>query len=354
MRATFGFLCLVWATFSGWAAPETPRTHPPVWAFYYAWYDTPAGPKARWSFWADKAVAGQATRWRIPAHPLAGAYDSTDTATTAWHLRLADAAGIDALLVSWWGEANSSGQAFETVILPAAAPTQVKVALNCELAQFHNDVLKLVEQLSGVLRRTKDHPSYLRVDGRPVVYIYQVPFAPKLTPATFTQLRTEVEKRVGPVWWAMDKIAYQKGSYGVPAAWLQTPGIDAIGFYGTFSVKRISTEAELTPFFRNYAAEVRRTSCKLLLPMHPALDNSRIQPDTAYVIKGLEGATLQSYHRAALAAGADILLLTSFNEWPEGTMVEPSADWPDPHQYLRLIAGWKGKTFVPPALPVKK
>ena len=235
-------------------AAESVPPHPPVWAFYYAWYDTPAGPKARWSFWADKQEAGKATRWLSPAQPLIGAYDSTHVATTAWHLQLADAAGIDAFLVSWWGGANTSGQAFETVILPAAAKTKVKVALNCELAQFHAEVPKLAEQLSGILLRTKGHPGYLHVDGRPVVYLYQVPFAPKLTPATFTQLRTAVEKRAGPVWWAMDKIAYQKGSYGVPAAWRQTPGIDALGFYGTFSVKRISTEAELTPFFRNYAA----------------------------------------------------------------------------------------------------
>jgi hypothetical protein len=354
MRVALGFLCLLWVTLAGRAAPESSPPHPPVWAFYYAWYDTPAGPKASWSFWADKQVAGQPTRWRIPAQPLAGAYDSTDVATTAWHLQLADAAGIDALLVSWWGGANVSGQAFESVILPAAAKTKVQVALNCELAQFHADVLKLAEQLSGVLLRTKDHPGYLHVDGRPVVYLYQVPFAPKLTPATFTQLRTEVEKRVGPVWWAMDKIAYRQGAYGVPEAWRQTPGIDGFGFYGTFSVKRISTEAELTPFFRTYAGEVRQTSSKLLLPMHPALDNSRIQPESAYVIKGLEGATLQAYHRAALTAGADILLLTSFNEWPEGTMVEPSADWADPYQYLRMVSAWKGKAFVPPPLPVKK
>jgi hypothetical protein len=353
MRGGLHLLAFWFATAVGLTAAETAPPHPPVWAFYYAWYDTPAGPKARWSFWADKQDAGQPTRWRIPAQPLIDAYDSTDAATVAWHLQLADAAGIDAFLVSWWGGANSSGQAFESVILPAAAKTKVKVALNCELAQFHAEVLPLAEQLSGVLLRTKDQPGYLHVDGRPVVYLYQVPFAPKLTPASFTQLRAEVEKRVGPVWWALDKIAFQKGAHVLPAAWQKTAGIDAFGFYGTFSVKRISTEAELTPFFRTYAQGVRQTKAKLLLPLHPALDNGRIQPESAYVIPGQAGATLQGYHRSALSAGADVLLLTSFNEWPEGTMVEPSRDWKDPYQYLRIIAGWKGRSFVPPAKPGK-
>ena len=353
MPRVLRFFGLWLATIAGLSAAETAPPHPPVWAFYYAWYDTPAGPNGRWSFWADKQVAGQPTRWRIPAQPLVGAYDSTDAATVAWHLQLADAAGLDAFLVSWWGGANVSGQAFEKVILPAAAKTNVKVALNCELAQFHTEVPRLAEQLSAVLLRTKDQPGYLRRNGKPVVYLYQVPFAPNLTPATFTELRTAVEKQVGPLWWAMDKIAFQKGNYVLPTAWQQTAGIDAFGFYGTFSVKRISTEAELTPFFKHYAQGVRQTKAQLLLPMHPALDNSRIQPDSAYVIPGQAGATLQGYHQAALAAGADVLLLTSFNEWMEGTMVEPSADWPDPYQYLRIIAGWKGRTFVPPAKPAK-
>lgn len=353
MRPVLRFLALWLTTLAVLSAAETVPPHPPVWAFYYAWYDTPTGPRARWSFWADQQAAGQPIRWRIPAQPLAGAYDSTNAATVAWHLQLADAAGIDAWLVSWWGDANASGRAFEQVIVPAAAKTKVKVALNCELAQFHASIPRLAEQLSGVLLRTKDQPCYLRMDGRPVVYLYQVPFAPKLTPATFAELRAAVEKSTGPVWWALDKIAYHKGSYGVPEAWRQTEGLDAIGFYGTFSVKRISTEAELTPFFKAYAQEVRQTKAKLLLPMHPALDNSRIQPESAYVIPGRAGATLQGYHQAALAAGADVLLLTSFNEWPEGTMVEPSAEWPDPYQYLRIVAGWKGRAFQAPPAPGK-
>lgn len=336
------------------AFAEPPAAHPPVWAFYYAWYETPGGARGRWAFWAEPSAPAKPTRWRSPAQPLRGPYDSLDPLTTAWHLRLAEAAGIDALLVSWWGSANVSGQAFESTILPAAGRTKVKVALNCELAQFHAEADAFAAQLGDVLLRTKDHPAYLRMDGRPVVYLYQVPFAPKLTPQSFGQIRTAVERRVGPVWWALDKIAFREGTYGVPAAWRDTPGIDALGFYGTFSVKRISTEAELTPFFAAYARDVRQAGRKLLLPMHPALDNRRIQPEGSFVIPDREGGTLEGFHRAALAAGADVLLLTSFNEWPEGTMVEPSADWPDPYRYLRAIAGWKGLTFVPPEPPPSK
>jgi len=47
----------------------------------------------------------------------------------------------------------------------------------------------------------------------------------------------------------------------------------------------------------------------------------------------------------------DVVLLTSFNEWPETTVVEPSASWTDPYSYLKILAEWKGAAFTPPPLP---
>jgi hypothetical protein len=50
-------------------------------------------------------------------------------------------------------------------------------------------------------------------------------------------------------------------------------------------------------------------------------------------------------------ARADAILLTSFNEWPETTIVEPASSWSDPSLYLRILAEWKGVKFSPPPLP---
>jgi len=60
------------------------------------------------------------------------------------------------------------------------------------------------------------------------------------------------------------------------------------------------------------------------------------------------------YLRAITDAGADVALLTSFNEWPETTIVEPSSSWADPYQYLKILAEWKGVTFTAPPLPALK
>ena len=90
---------------------------------------------------------------------------------------------------------------------------------------------------------------------------------------------------------------------------------------------------------------------KAFLPAHPGHDNSGARPNDHFVMPRDDGATLRGYLRAATGADADVVLLTSFNEWPETTIVEPSSSWPDPYLYLKILAEWKGTNFTAPPLP---
>ena len=333
-------------------APQATEGKPSLWAVYYAWYETATGPHGRWSHWMDdKKPAGKPLP-KSKAQPLIGCYDSDDPAVVRWHIRLAKAAGIDAFLVSWWGGANLSGAAFEKVLLPVAAEEGFKVAMCSELAQFHQDVKLLTRQMADVLRRNKDSPAYLRVEGEPLVYLYQVPFAPKLTPATLAELRRGVETEVGAVYWMMDKIANPNArGLTFPDEWLKIPEIPMIGFYGTFSIKRVWKYTDIAPDYARLADQAHASGKKVFLPVHPGHDNSGFRPDDFFIIPREDGATLRGYLRAATDAGADVVLLTSFNEWPETTVVEPSSSWTDPYSYLKILAEWKGAAFTPPLLP---
>lgn len=342
------------ALFAGSVASAEPaaRERPALWAMYYAWYETATGPHGRWTHWTDAKTRSPHPRPKSRAHPLIGYYDSDDPAVVRWHIRLAKAAGIEAFLSSWWGAESRSGIAFEQVILPIAAQEGFKVALCSELAQFHRDVKVLTARMAAVLRRTRDNPAYLRIDGRPLVYLYQVPFDPKLTPETFGELRRGVEAEVGPVYWMMDKITNPHGrGLAFPAAWLAIPEIPMLGFYGTFSVKRIWTYDDLIPSYIRLVRQARAAGKKVFLPAHPGHDNSGFRPGDHFIIPRENGATLRGYLRAATEAGADVILLTSFNEWPETTIIEPSSSWSDPYRYLEIVAEWKGVSFVAPPLP---
>ncbi len=76
---------------------------------------------------------------------------------------------------------------------------------------------------------------------------------------------------------------------------------------------------------------------RVSLPDHPGHDNTHFSTN-GYVMLRRNGQTLSDYLRAATDAGTDHIMVTSWNEWPETTVVEPSSTWPNPYLYLKILA----------------
>lgn len=357
-------IAVVAAAAAGIAAAPALPARPTVLAAYYIWYADGSHPSAAWRHWTRPEVAAlhggdhPLARPGDPplasaAYPLAGLYSSRDPAVAEWHMRLARAAGIDAFLVSWWGRHQETDEVFAAVTLPAAERTGFKLALLDELAQFHHDDGAYAHGLAAALTRFKDSPAYLRIDDRPVVYLYQVAARPGLTPAAFALVRRRVEDRAGPVFWIVDKVAHDHASRRehsrkcIPADWLAVEGIDAFAMYSTFSHFRADRYDDLIAEYRHLAGQAHAAGRRIVLPVHPGHDNSRFSPDP-YRMPRRDGDTLRDYLRAATDAGADAVLVTSWNEWPETTVVEPASSWEDPYAALRILADWRGIPFEPP------
>ncbi len=107
---------------------------------------------------------------------------------------------------------------------------------------------------------------------------------------------------------------------------------------------------ELAGKYRHLAKLAHDAGKKMLLPVHPGHDNSHFVAEP-YAMPRRDGQTLRDYLRSATDAGADFIMVTSWNEWPESTVIEPSSSWPDPYLYLRILADWRGLTFTAPPLP---
>ncbi len=344
-----------------------PSRRPMLVANYYVWYRSvtdQAEPYAGWLRPTQKPLPPGTTKHGPPdepacasmAYPVAGLYDSRDAAVAEWHVKLAQAAGIEAFLVSWWDDHKERDKAWEEGIFAAAERCGFKVALLDERAQFHHDFDWYKDRLVKALGRFKDSRAYLRIEERPVVYLYQVAQTATLTPAKFVELKAHVEKVHGPVYWIVDKIAHDHAAAKagdqdrikrIPAEWLETPGIDCFGFYSAFSNFREHRYEGLAGKYRYMTGLAHTAGKKMLLPVHPGHDNSRFRDDP-YVMPRRDGQTLKDYLRAAEEAGADIIMVTSWNEWPETTVVEPSVTWKDPYRYLRILADWKGVAFSDP------
>jgi hypothetical protein len=352
------------------SAAEPTRQQPLLLANYYAWYHDGKHPRLPWAGWTRPetkqntlALAAQRageSPLSSAAYPLIGPYDSANPAVAEWHVKLAQAAGIDGFLVDWWDAHERRDQNIDCGILAAAEKHGFKIAILDERAQYHNDWDWYKEAVVRTLTRYKDSTSYLRISGRPVFYLYQVASNPTLTPAKFAELKQHVERRIGPVYWIVDKIAHDHVAQRagemdkvkrIPSNWLAADGVDAFAFYSTFSHFRAHRYEELAGKYRYMAQLAHRAGKKILLPVHAGHDNSHFRDDP-YVMSRREGQTLRDYLRAATDAEADFVMITSWNEWPETTVIEPSSTWPDPYLYLRIVAEWKGKVFSVPPEPL--
>ena len=369
MQCTRLIQSLLWIFSSFISAEEPPKDRPLLFANYYCWYHSGQHLKQPFLHWTYPssdgiAMAKKAQKPAEPApnsvwRPLVGLYDSADPKIAEWHVNLAKSAGIDAFLVDWWDTHNALDENVDRGIVAAVEKIGFKFALLDERAQFHQKPDEYRTMLARSLKRYKDHPCYLRIEGKPVVYLYQVAAAPGLTAAEFPQLKQQVETAVGPVYWIVDKIAHNHEASRagdidrekcIPHEWLAVDGVDCFGFYSTFSNFRAHEYDSLIGRYRSLTKHAHDAGKKMLLPVHPGHDNSFFRNDP-YVMPRRNGQTLKDFLRAATDAGADYIMVTSWNEWPESTVIEPSSSWPDPYQYLRILAEWKGVMFTIPTPP---
>lgn len=348
---------------------------PPVLAYYYTWYTTPFGAGGRWGHWSSEAKGllapngtDAATFLLEPAirhlssgaYPLIGPYDSMEREVVRWHIRCAKAAGVDAFLVDWWGPAGWQTPAgwthdvFYQTVLPVAEEEGFQVVLFDETPQFVDNLENVTAWTIDALRRAKDSPAWLRLDGKPVWAIYQL-WEGKLSPEQCDTLIRAVEAEVGEVYWIVDKLRAHADEQGIrlycPDEWLALEAVDCYSGYAMFSTWRVDTYDGLAPLYRDYTAQVHAAGKQVMLPVHPGHDNRRMTPEP-YWMERRDGRTYRDFWRAAVEAGCDYLGVTSWNEWPETTVIEPSWSWPDPYQYLRLTAELAGRpAFEPPPLP---
>ncbi|MBN1352662.1 hypothetical protein JXJ21_24960 [candidate division KSB1 bacterium] len=129
-----------------------------VLAYYYIWFNEDS--------WLND------THGRFEkVTPLVGAYNSTEPWIVDKHLSQMQRAKIDAIAVSWWYEE----EVFKTnatldIIFEKAPQYNLKVTVDYERGRFPID--SVYHDLSYFLKRYKDHPAMLKVEGLPVVMVW--------------------------------------------------------------------------------------------------------------------------------------------------------------------------------------
>jgi hypothetical protein len=280
-RLTLAFILLAFV-------PGTPagalRPAPAVSIFYYPWYGTPA---------VDGTYTHWAQQWHLPPadiasnyYPADGIYSSGSPATLDRQMREIAGAGVGEVVSSWWGWGSVEDTRLPLVIAAAHA-RGLSVAVQIEpydgrsAESVATDIVHL--QTLGITRFYVYHP-------------FEVP--DQDWPAAIGSLS------------GVELLA----ETGNPAR----AAVD--GFQGVYTYDILTYGAAS---FRSLCARARAVQLICAPSVGPGYEAIRATGD-ARVRPRLNGATYDGMWRAAIRAGAGRITITSYNEWHEGTQVEPA------------------------------
>jgi uncharacterized protein YgiM (DUF1202 family) len=293
---------------------------PPVLAFYYAWFDQ--------NTWASGQSAD------LPAQ----GYNSADQATIERHIAQAQSAGIDALVQSWLGpqvENNQTETNFR-LLLDVAQAKGFKAVVDFETTSpFLGDTGAVTGALTTLLATHVQHPAYLRYQGKPVIFFWRQQV---FSVEAWAAIRNQVDPNHNSYWIAEGvDIAYQAvfdGHHLYSIAWADSPAAQLAKWAG---------------FVRDYEAENQVDRLWVATTM-PGYDDTRLPRDDVFAVPRRNGDYYRETWQGALASRPDMVIITSFNEWPEGTHIEPSIAYGNFYLDLtrELVTDLRG---VPPAAP---
>jgi len=307
-----------------------------VMAFYYPWYGTEkTGDRERhWGNWdAAKKDAPASLRW-----PVGGPYDSTDSEVVDRHMEQFVQAGIDVPIASWWGPGTHSDKAMR-VILDHAAKHNRRVTVYFEVVRDKPPTIEsAARDLNYLAGEYVSHPAWLRVGRRPVIFLYGRVMG-QLGDVGWAQALSLARAQSGADWVAIaDGI---RGSYASL--------FDGIHTYNTMGSYLKQPESKWSQIAEQHmtrsiqlARPLGRIACATIVPGY---DDTKIRKPGAALDRA-GGRLYDVQWKVALETQPDWILITSFNEWHEGSEIEPSAELGD--KYMKATATWTRKWRASP------
>jgi hypothetical protein len=281
------------------ASPVSASTPPLVLAMYYAWFDG--------NSWDPGHLSD------LPQQT----YSSADRGTIERHVQQAKGAGIDAFELNWWGPGNPTDTNLQT-LLSVAKAHDFKVTVDFDLnSPFINGTGDIINTLN-YLKRYFGEQSWLHYEGKPVVVFYGIR---KHSVATWASIRNQVDPGRQAVWIGEgDIFSYLDvfdGIHPYSIAWSRDPA------------------AQLA----SYASRTRAYPGKIwMATVMPGYDDTRVGRSDGFAVNRQDGAYYSRVWQGAIATRPPIISITSFNEWPEGSQIEPGQRYGD--LYLRLTRQW--------------
>ena len=313
-----------------------------VHAFYYPWYGNVEtdGTYVHWNHpyikhWkkdvADKYQQGvhhPPNDIGASFYPVLGPYSSRNMLTISKHMEYLTTAGIGVIVVSWlpWKQADPNGRPIDLVlplILNTAVKYRIKVALHFEPYQERSAV-SVRKDIEYIIMKYAEHPAmfkYSLMDGSkplPVVYIYDSYMISDSEWARLFTRNGDLTVRSTE----FDIIAISLLTKQSEQDFVLRGGFD--GFYTYFATDGFTFGSSLKNW-SPLASFARKNNMVFIPSVGPGYDDTRVRPWNSQNTRLRRGGEyyINSITKA-LAVNPKFVSVTSFNEWHEGTQIEPA------------------------------
>jgi glycoprotein endo-alpha-1,2-mannosidase len=310
-------------------------------AYFYPWY----GPSGR--HWSAGYVR---QRLATPQRPLAGEYDSRNGTTIAQQLGWAQQYGVDYFISSWWGVGSYEDVTTRNHVMTSPAIGGTKVTLLYEslallpktggLITFDAAAeSKLVSDFDYLARTYFGDPGYLKVGGRPMVFIYVTRIWRGNYAHAIATVRSTIKARYG----------YDVYLVGDEVDWDGSPNADRIKLFDAITAYTMYSDLQQPgwPAETGYLAGVRTrynafksvaaaNGVRFIPNVLPQFNDRGVRLGANHYVLPPETqpglADTYSLFSQFLGLAGDyldpqlrMLTVTSWNEWHEDTQIEPTA-----------------------------
>jgi hypothetical protein len=305
--------------------------------YYYPWY----GPTEGMHEWDGHYVRD----YLIPRQPpMLGHYSNRDPGIIRQHLNWMKTCGIDFMVMSWWGKESREDITLRDHILGELADTTIKFSVYYESAMLGLDQGQilidesneglLVADFNYIADTYFEHPNYLRINDKPVIFIYLSGIYSGNFKQAFTRVRNEISAKGFQVFLVGDEVGWGEISLS------HMEFLDAVSPY--IVLPRQIKQGEYPgngDFFADLSVQAGKwekaagSMGKFVIPsVIPGFNNRSVSGSGFAVPRQTDeggGGTsmLEEYIKVMLPfvePQHKIVMITSWNEWHEDTQVEPT------------------------------
>lgn len=289
------------------AAAENGKT---VFIFYYGWYANPFYDD-EWLHWQESS---HTPPWDIASsfYPKLGSYSSTDGFVLNQHMKWIAEAGIDVVIYSWWGREDRT-DTNARLVLDAAADHNLKVSFLIEpyLARTTRTMCEDVEYLH---REFGNHPAIFRL-SRPTRYGMNprmrsmiLVYAPEYPDHELMALSDQIHES------EYDSLLLLHST--------DVSSVDRTHADGIFAYEAYQP---LMHFYEGIAGAALKKNVIFIPCVSPGFNINRTLGTRSQVFRPRRnGQTYDLWWEKALVSETDFVSIISFNEWHEGTQIEPA------------------------------